>query len=143
VRIRPTRAPVQGSGGHILSQRQKLQPSADHPISIEPAKGRIVVTAGGKKIAESRKALSLRESTYPVVHYIPLADVDPSFIVRMDHETHCPYKGIASYHSITVDGTNGENAIWMYEDPHEAVAAIKDHVAFYPDRVELIVIEEE
>ncbi|HEY3675426.1 MAG TPA: DUF427 domain-containing protein [Candidatus Tumulicola sp.] len=126
-----------------MSQRQKLQPHPGHPISVEPTKGRVVVKAGGKKIAESRNALSLREASYPVVHYIPLADVDSDFIVGSDHETHCPYKGVASYHSIVVDGTNGENAIWTYRDPYEAVAEIKDHVAFYPDRVEVIVIEEE
>ena len=126
-----------------MSQREKLQPSADHPISIERTKGRVVVKAGGKKIAETRNALSLRESTYPVVHYIPFADVDVSTIERTDHETHCPYKGVATYHSIAVEGIDGKNAIWMYEDPHEAVAQIKDHVAFYPNRVELVVIEEE
>jgi uncharacterized protein (DUF427 family) len=123
--------------------RQQLQPNPSHPISIEPTKGRVVVHHDGKKIAESRRALSLRESSYPVVLYIPLADVDPAAIAKTNHETHCPYKGVASYHSILAGGERGENAIWTYEDPYEAVAQIKDHVAFYPDRVELIVIEEE
>jgi uncharacterized protein (DUF427 family) len=120
-----------------------LQPNANHPITIEPTKGRVVVTHAGKKIAESKRALSLREASYPVVHYVPLADVDSNAIVKTDHQTHCPYKGVASYHSIVAGGERGENAIWTYESPYDAVAQIKDYVAFYPDRVELVVIEEE
>jgi uncharacterized protein (DUF427 family) len=120
-----------------------LKPSPDHPISIEPTKGRVVVTAGGKKIAESRNALSLREANYPVVQYIPLADVDFASIVKTAHDSYCPYKGEASYYSITPGGARGENAIWTYEAPYDAVAQIKDHVAFYPDRVDSIAIEEE
>jgi uncharacterized protein (DUF427 family) len=121
-----------------LSQRQTLQPSPSHPISIEPTKGRVIVTVGGKKIAESSNALSLREAEYPVVQYVPLADVDQSLIVKTDRTTWCPYKGEASYHTIPHGGDRSENAIWTYEAPHDAVAAIKDHVAFYPDRVDSI-----
>ncbi|HEY1429461.1 MAG TPA: DUF427 domain-containing protein [Candidatus Tumulicola sp.] len=123
-----------------MNQRQVLQPNENHPISIEPTKGRVVVIVAGKKVAESTRALSVREAKYPVVHYIPHADVDHTLIVKSDHSTWCPYKGEASYHTIPHGGERSENAIWTYEAPHDAVAAIKDHVAFYPDRVDSIEI---
>lgn len=57
---------------------------------------------------------------------------------RTDHQTHCPYKGDASYFSIVVDGHSAENAVWSYEQPFPAMAEIKDHLAFYPNRVDAI-----
>jgi uncharacterized protein (DUF427 family) len=57
---------------------------------------------------------------------------------RTQHSTYCPYKGDASYYSISAGGERSVNAIWTYEDPYEAVAAIRDYVAFYPDRVDSI-----
>lgn len=119
---------------------QKI-PGADHPISIEPAKTRVIVRHGGRVIADTRKALALRESDYDLVHYIPLSDVDVSLLERTTHSTYCPYKGDATYHSIRVDGAYSENAVWTYEMPYDAVAEIKGYVAFYPDRVDAIEIE--
>jgi uncharacterized protein (DUF427 family) len=127
----------------VLSNRQVLQPHPGHPITVEPAKGRVVVTVAGKKVADSRNALALREAEYPVAHYIPLADVDQSLIEKTEHTTWCPYKGEASYHSISHGGARSKNAIWTYEAPHDAVAAIKGHVAFYPDRVDSIEVSDD
>ena len=98
-----------------------------------------MVTVAGRKIADTDRALALREADYPVVHYIPLDDVDRTLLERTDHSTYCPYKGDASYYSIPVGGVAADNAVWTYEQPSHAVAAIKDHVAFYPDRVEITV----
>jgi uncharacterized protein (DUF427 family) len=58
--------------------------------------------------------------------------------VRSAHTTHCPYKGDAAYYSLSVDGRTAENAVWSYEAPYPAMASIKEHLAFYPDRVERI-----
>jgi uncharacterized protein (DUF427 family)/predicted SnoaL-like aldol condensation-catalyzing enzyme len=113
-------------------------PNADHPITIEPVAGRVRVLAGGKVVADSRKALALRESDYPVVHYIPRSDVDMTLLTRTENATYCPYKGDAGYYSVISGGDRAVNAVWTYETPHEAVAAIKDHLAFYPDRVDAI-----
>ncbi|TWB47167.1 DUF427 domain-containing protein [Nitrospirillum viridazoti] len=113
-------------------------PGPDHPITIERNPRRVVVTLGGKVIADTREALSLREARYPAVQYIPRKDVDMAALERTDHATHCPYKGDASYFSIPAGGARAVNAIWTYEAPHAAVAAIKDHLAFYPDRVDSI-----
>lgn len=113
-------------------------PNADHPITIEPVAGRVRVLAGGKVVADSRKVLALRESDYPVVHYIPRSDVDMTLLKRTENATYCPYKGDAGYYSIVSGGDRAVNAVWTYEAPYEAVAAIKDHLAFYPDRVDAI-----
>ena len=113
-------------------------PGPDHPITIEPTTQRVRVTFAGRVVADSKHALTLKEASYPGVQYIPRADVDASFLRRSDHHTHCPYKGDASYYDVVVDGREGKNAIWTYEDPYPAVAQIRDHIAFYPDRVDAI-----
>jgi uncharacterized protein (DUF427 family) len=113
-------------------------PDASHPIKIEPAGHRIRITHGGQVIADSRRALALKEAAYPVVHYIPRADVDMTALSRTGHATHCPYKGDAAYYSIVTEGRASANAIWTYEAPFEAVREIADHLAFYPDRVDSI-----
>jgi len=113
-------------------------PGPDHPITLTESLSRIVVKAGGKVIADTRAAVSLREANYPPVYYIPLDDVALSQLVRTDHKTHCPYKGDASYYSILAGGDRAKNAVWSYENPYPSVIQIKDHVAFYPDRVDSI-----
>lgn len=113
-------------------------PGPDHPITIEPAAARVRVQVAGRTVANSQRALSLQEADYPAVLYLPRQDVDQSLLERTDHTSYCPYKGDASYYSITVGGEKSVNAIWTYEDPHQAMAEIKDYVAFYPDRVDEI-----
>ena len=113
-------------------------PGPDHPITIEKTPQRVRVTVAGKTIADSRDALTLREASYPPVHYIPRKDVDFALLQRTPHTTHCPYKGDASYYSIVPGGERSANAIWTYETPNPAVVQIKEHVAFYPNRVDAI-----
>jgi len=113
-------------------------PGPDHPISIAPAPGRVTVRAGGAVIASSDRALALREADYPPVLYIPREDVAMDRLRRTGRHTHCPYKGDCAYFSIAGAGARGENAAWSYETPYPAVAAIREHVAFYPDRVDAI-----
>ena len=124
-----------------MAEKPVLQPGPDHPITVTPTSARVIVTVAGKVVADSRQALSLRESTYPPVQYVPIADVDTSLLERTETTTYCPYKGDASYYSIPLGGERSVDAIWTYETPRDAVAAIKDHVAFYPDRVDSINIE--
>ena len=113
-------------------------PGPEHPITIERNPRRVVVLAAGRVIADTRDALTLRESTYRPVQYIPRKDVDMTLLVRTDHATYCPYKGDCSYYSIPLGGELSRNAVWTYEAPYAAVAAVKDHLAFYRDRVEAI-----
>jgi uncharacterized protein (DUF427 family) len=115
-------------------------PGPDHPITIERNPSRVVVKLAGKVIADTRDALTLREAKYPAVQYIPRGDVEMALLERSDHTTYCPYKGDCAYYSIPSGGERAVNAVWTYESPYDAVAPIKDHLAFYPDRV--VTIEE-
>lgn len=114
-------------------------PGPDHPITVTPSGAHIVIKLGDRVIADTRAALTLREASYPPVHYIPRADVDMTQLQRTEHHTYCPYKGDCAYYSIPAGGQRSINAVWTYETPYDAVAEIKDHVAFYPDRVDSIV----
>jgi uncharacterized protein (DUF427 family) len=113
-------------------------PGPDHPITIVHHPKRVVVTLGGRAIADTRDALRLAEAAYPAVFYLPRKDVDMSALTRTDHSTYCPYKGDASYFSIPAGGARTNNAVWSYEAPYASVAEIKDHLAFYSDRVDSI-----
>ncbi len=116
-------------------------PDATHPITIEPSSERVIVRAGGGTLADSTATLVLREADYPPVRYIPLGDVDQTLLAPSDTSTYCPYKGDASYRSITTEPDRGRDAVWFYDDPYAAVEAIRGHVAFYADRVEITVEE--
>jgi uncharacterized protein (DUF427 family) len=125
-----------------MTEKPIMQPGPDHPIAVEPNPARVVVWIAGKVLADSENALTLREADYPPVQYIPLDDVDRSLLAETDHASYCPYKGEASYYSVPVGGERSVNAVWVYRDPYDAVAEIKDHVAFYPDRIDSIVEEQ-
>ena len=111
-------------------------PGPSHPIEIAPNPNRVVVTVAGRIVADTWDALTLREAAYPPVQYIPRKDVDMTLLARTEHATDCPYKGDCAYFSIPLGGERSVNAVWSYEAPYEAVQAIRDHVAFYPDRVD-------
>jgi uncharacterized protein (DUF427 family) len=113
-------------------------PGPEHPITIEPNRKRVRVVLNGRVVADSTRALTLKEASLRPVHYIPRADADMRLLVRSAQTTHCPYKGDAAYYSLSVDGRTAENAVWTYEAPYPAMAAIKDYLAFYPARVDRI-----
>ena len=110
----------------------------DHPIEITRNSRRIRVFFGGRVVADSARALTLKEARYPFVQYIPREDADMSAFSRTAHRTHCPYKGDASYFTLSVGDRRAENAVWSYEQPFPAMAQIAGHLAFYPDRVDAI-----
>jgi uncharacterized protein (DUF427 family) len=113
-------------------------PGPDHPIAIEPDPKHVTVTVAGRVIADTHAALILREANHGPVRYIPRADVDMTQLQRTEHSTYCPYKGDCAYYSIPTGGTRSVNAVWTYESPYAAVAAIAGHLAFYPDRIDAI-----
>jgi uncharacterized protein (DUF427 family) len=119
-----------------VTERTARIPGPDHPISIERNSRRVIVTVGGRVIADTRDALTLRESKYPPVQYVPRKDTDMTALQTSTTQTYCPYKGQASYFSMPGGGSRLTDAVWSYEAPYEAVASIKDHLAFYPDRVD-------
>lgn len=112
-------------------------PGPDHPITITPNPRRVRVTAGDVVIAETSKALTLKEAKYPAVQYLPREDANMALLEATDRVTHCPYKGDASYFSIKADGKTLDNAIWTYEAPFPAMTEIAGHLAFYPDKVKI------
>jgi uncharacterized protein (DUF427 family) len=108
----------------------------DHPITIESNPNRLVVSAGGRVIADTVNALTLREAGYPPVQYIPREDVEMEMLEPSDHQTYCPYKGDCSYFSIANGDERLVNAVWSYEMPFPAVSSIGGYLAFYRDRVD-------
>ena len=122
-----------------MSSKPIRIPGPDHSITIEPNPDRVLVKLGDHVVADSRNALTLREASYPAVHYIPRADADMALLEASTHQTYCPYKGDASYLSVRGGDERLANAVWSYEHPYDAVAAIADHLAFYPDRFTIAV----
>ncbi|MBC9875878.1 DUF427 domain-containing protein [Bradyrhizobium sp. INPA01-394B] len=112
-------------------------PGPDHPITITQNPRRVRVTAGDIVIAESTKALTLKEARYPAVQYLPREDANMALLERTARTTHCPYKGDASYYSVKAGDKTLDNAIWTYETPFPAMAEISGHLAFYPDKVKI------
>ncbi|MGY4461856.1 uncharacterized protein (DUF427 family) [Bradyrhizobium sp. LB13.1] len=112
-------------------------PGPDHPITITQNPRRVRVTAGDIVIAETSKALILKEAKYPAVQYVPRQDANMALLERTDRVTHCPYKGDASYYSVKANGQTLDNAIWTYETPFPAMTEISGHLAFYPDKVKI------
>jgi uncharacterized protein (DUF427 family) len=123
-----------------MAEKTVKIPGPDHPITVEKNPDRVVVKVGDQVIADTREALSLQEASYAAVQYIPRKDVDLTQLERTSHETYCPYKGDASYYSVLPAGADGVNAVWTYEQPYDAVADIREHVAFYPDKVSIEII---
>src|SRR3984957_3557034 len=118
--------------------RVQLESGPNHPITVEPFDSHVVVRSGSTMIAETDRALELREAAYPAVLYIPLEDVDSVHVRPNELRTWCPYKGQASYYDIVdsdAEGTDLTAAVWYYPEPFAAVASIGGHVAFYADRV--------
>jgi uncharacterized protein (DUF427 family) len=121
-----------------VSNKEPRLPGPDHPISIERNPHRVVVMVAGRVVADTRNALTLRESKYAPVFYIPQHDIDITLLKLTDHTTYCPYKGDCTYYSVPIGGEKSVNAVWSYEEPYSSVDVIAGHFAFYPDRVESI-----
>lgn len=117
-------------------------PGPDHPISVKASAGRVTVRWNGQLIADSSRALTLEEAGFAPVQYLPLEDVEASVLEPSPHVTYCPYKGDATYYTLKAGGQRTLNAVWTYKEPFAAVASIAGYVAFYPDRVDKIHVEE-
>ena len=121
-----------------------VQPAAvaaagGHPprrIDVDPCPARVRVELGGEVVADSARALVMREADYAPVHYFPRDDVRMDLLIRTEHATRCPYKGDASYWTVEAGGRTAENAVWSYEDPIPGMTAIAGYLAFYRDRMD-------
>nr|WP_296262628.1 MULTISPECIES: DUF427 domain-containing protein [unclassified Pseudomonas] len=110
-------------------------PGPDHPITITPLPGHLRVEFNGVPVAQSNKALVLKEAHYPSVIYVPRSDISIEHYLRTEHRTHCPYKGDARYFSLSANGETAANAVWTYEEAHPSAKQIEGYVAFYADNV--------
>lgn len=113
-------------------------PSTEPRISIHPHPGRVVVRIAGEAVADSDAALCLRETGYAPVYYLPRAHVRASALAPSEHSSHCPHKGDARYWTLAAGADRRADAVWSYEQPHAAVAAIAGYLAFDPQRVDAI-----
>ena len=123
-----------------MTDRPVLEPTASHPITVEPTGKHVTVRVNGEVVADTDEALTLQEAAYLAVQYIPLRDVVAERLKPSGTETYCPFKGDASYyHVVTESGETVDDAIWTYEKPYPAVGQIIGHVAFYPDKADISV----
>jgi len=122
--------------------REMKTPGPDHPITLTADPRRLQALYADHVIADSDETLTLQEAAYAPVVYFPRRDVEMAFLARTEKTTYCPYKGEANYYTIAMEGRIAENAVWTYETPYPAMAAIDERLAFYPDRVEIRAVEE-
>lgn len=108
-----------------------------HKITVTPFQGRVVVSFKGTVVADTVKALSLKEASYPATLYVPRGDCKMEHFIETDRTTKCPFKGTAHYWSLSSKDGMSDNAVWGYDNPFDQVADIDGHVAFYPDRVDI------
>ena len=120
-----------------MTEKQVLIPGPDHPITVTAADTTVTVRLGGRAIAKTERALVLKEASYPPVYYLPLDDVEGDALRPSSHETYCPFKGDASYYSLADGDAVVADAVWTYVTPYDAVSEIANHVAFYPQHVEI------
>jgi uncharacterized protein (DUF427 family) len=122
-----------------MTEKHVLAPGPDHPISVAPVDATVTVRWGDRVIAKTDDALVLQESTYRPVYYLPLDSVEADVLEPATHRTYCPYKGDASYYSLSGGDQVAENAVWTYLAPYDAVSEIAGRVAFYPQHVDISV----
>lgn len=108
---------------------------------MEPAEGRCRAVLQGRTLGDTRKALRVSEGSYDDVLYFPKEDLDMTLFAPSDHSSHCPFKGDASYWSVSLDGVVAENIAWSYEAPFVEAQALEGFVAFYTDKLDELVEE--
>jgi uncharacterized protein (DUF427 family) len=124
-----------------MAERTAKLPGPEHPITITRESRRLRVSVAGTVIADSRGVLALQEASYPVVHYIPRADIKLQLLEKTPQTTYCPYKGECSYYSVPAGGAKSVNALWSYEHPYPAVGEIEGYMAVYRERVDSVALD--
>ena len=113
------------------------------PPRVEDSPKRVMVVFNGVTIADTTRAKRVLETSHPPVYYVPPDDVRSDLMTRTDDSSFCEWKGRAGYYTLEVEGRRSENAAWFYASPTAAFAAIRDHVAFYPSRVDACYVDGE
>jgi len=113
-------------------------PKIDNTLVTKPCFDRIRVEKDGTWIADSSRAIVLHEARLPPIFYIPMEDVRPEYLAKTETQTHCPFKGNASYWSLQVGGHITEDAMWSYEDPYADGESLRGYVAFDNSKIDAI-----
>lgn len=113
----------------------------DHKVELKPGPARVRIVFNGETIADTSRAITVAETNYQPVHYIPITDVRMDLLKPSQHETYCPFKGTARYWSIETGSERAENAVWGYPAPYDEVSILRDYLAFYPDRGAQILVD--
>ena len=108
----------------------------DHYVRVEPSPRRVRAVIGGETIADSTRMSLLHEANHLPVYYFPLEDVRLDLMAKTDTSTHCPYKGDASYRSLTLGGRNVDDILWSYETPFDEVPELAGLAALYWKKVD-------
>jgi uncharacterized protein (DUF427 family) len=106
------------------------------PPRLEQSDRHVRVVHRGVVVADTRRAWRVLETSQAPGWYLPPADVDPGLLRPNDDRSFCEWKGVARYWDVVVDEVVASGAAWSYPDPTPSFAAIRDHLAFYPDRVD-------
>jgi uncharacterized protein (DUF427 family) len=113
--------------------------SAGHTVTITPIDSHVEVRLGSEVLATSDGTLRLEETGLPARYYLPKHDIRMDLLRPTTFQTTCPFKGTASYWSVTVDGEAHDGIAWAYETPIDAAADIAGYLSFYPNRAEVTV----
>lgn len=117
-----------------------VHPADPHSrIDVRPSSRHVRVEVDGTTVADTTRPLLLFETSLPARYYIPREDVREELLTPTDTHTRCPYKGIASYYSVEIDGEVHPDVVWYYPEPLPEVAPIKDALAFFNERVDIYV----
>jgi uncharacterized protein (DUF427 family) len=127
------------------SREQKRESVWDYPRPprVEQSFRQIRVVFSRTTVAETKRALRVLETSHPPVYYIPSGDVKQQFLSLADHQSYCEFKGLATYYTVNVGEQLSTNAAWSYHNPSIGYESIKDHVAFYPGRVDACYVDGE
>jgi uncharacterized protein (DUF427 family) len=108
-------------------------------ISVRPSSRQVRIEVDGQVLAESQQARLLFETGLPTRYYLPWADVRTELLTPSDRHTYCAYKGEASYWSVELAGRMLKNLVWTYKQPLHDALRVRDLLAFYNERVDIIV----
>jgi uncharacterized protein (DUF427 family) len=106
------------------------------PPRVEETSKHIQVVFAGEVIADTRRAKRVLETSHPPVYYIPPEDIQMEFLHESPQTSYCEWKGRASYYTVSVGEKRAENATWFYPDPTPPFASIRNHVAFYANKMD-------
>ncbi len=113
------------------------------PPRVEAYPGLIEIHHHGEVLAKSNRAFRVLETSHPPVFYIPQADIMMEMLQKTAKTSMCEFKGMAHYYDLVTASERIESLTWGYENPRPGFESIKDHLAFYPSKVEACYVDGE